>query len=156
MSKNPTEEQLKEILARVAGGGGDAQRVMNMVVSDIMWKEASMKAKAANARPDRFNKTERAYSQHLDLLKAAGEVLHWGFESVTLRLGDDCRLTMDFFVLNKDGQVELHDCKAKWGKKLHVEDDAKAKTAIAASTLFPFFVFKFVWKDGPSWQHKTL
>ncbi len=43
MSRNPTEDQLREMQERVAGGGIEAQRVINAVMSDLLWREASGK-----------------------------------------------------------------------------------------------------------------
>lgn len=78
-----------------------------------------------------MNKTEARYERHLDVLRAAGQVRHWWFEGITLKLAHDCRLTPDFLVMLADGSLECHDVKG------HFEDDAKVKMRVAAS-LFPF------------------
>lgn len=81
-----------------------------------------------------MNNTERAYSQHLEALKTQGSVSWWKFEAITLKLADNCRLTMDFAVLLSNGELELHDVK---GSKFMFQDDAKVKIKVAADT-FPF------------------
>jgi hypothetical protein len=47
--------------------------------------------------------------------------------------------------------------KAKWKSagKVRIEDDAKVKLAVAASTCFPFFTFCTVWMENGIWNKKT-
>lgn len=109
-------------------------------------------------REKKMNKTEAEYFQYLGGLQRLGEVRHFAFEAVTLKLGDDCRLTPDFLVIDAAGRVVLDDVKGFWKKqgKAHVEDDARVKLAVAASTVFPFFIFRIVWKQDGTWHTKTL
>ena len=72
------------------------------------------------------NKTEASYGQHLELLKQAGEVLWYRFEGVKLRLADNTFYTPDYAVMQKDGQLELHEVKGFW------QDDARVKIKVAA------------------------
>ena len=116
-------------------------------------------ARGVNVRKTKMNKSEAAYDQYLDALYKSGRIAYYKFEAVTLKLGDDCRFSPDFMVLDPQGQVEFRDVKAAWGNgKPHIEDDAKAKMAVSASSLFPFFVFKVVWRDKATgrWLEKTL
>lgn len=118
----------------------------------------SVPAKANLApRKSTQNKSERAYDQYLDALYKQGRIAYHKFEAVTLRLGDDCRLTMDFLVIGPVGEVEFHDVKAKWKSagKVRIEDDARVKLSVAASTCFPFFTFKTVWLENGTWHSKT-
>lgn len=62
-------------------------------------------------KPGQMNKTETAYRDHLRALKAAGEVLDFRFEAITLKLAQDLRYTPDFFVLKPDGSIEFHEVK---------------------------------------------
>jgi len=70
-----------------------------------------------------MNKTEAAYARQLELLRAAGEVLWWAYEAVTLRLTDTTaegrpgiRYTPDFAVLPARDQVlEFHEVKGHEG-----------------------------------------
>jgi hypothetical protein len=102
-----------------------------------------------------MNRTEERYAQHLEALRAAGEVLWWKFEGMKLRLADLTFITPDFVLMAADGRLEFHDCK---GDKAIVEDDARAKTKIAADQ-FPC-VFKLVYprkkKDGGGWEVEVI
>ncbi len=82
----------------------------------------------------KMNKTEEAYSQHLEAEKQAGRVVWWAFEGMTFKLADDTRYTPDFNVMLASGHIEQHEVKGHW------RDDARVKVKVAAS-LFPF---KFV------------
>lgn len=108
-------------------------------------------------RKSTMNKSERSYDQYLDALYKQGRIAYHKFEAVTLKLGDDCRFNPDFLVIGPTGEVEFHDVKAihRGKKKPHIEDDARAKLAVAASTCFPFFTFKTVWLENGTWHHKT-
>lgn len=81
-----------------------------------------------------MNKTEAAYAQHLDLLKRAGEIAYYSFDSINLRLADKTFYKPDFLVMKSDGQLEIHEVK---GAKGVFTDDAKVKVKVAASK-FPF------------------
>lgn len=81
-----------------------------------------------------MNKTELAYSQYLEALKACGEVVWWKFEAIKLRLADNTHYTVDFFVMKSNGELEAHEVKG------YMFDDANVKIKIAAS-IFPFRFF---------------
>lgn len=87
------------------------------------------------------NKTERAYGQRLELLRRAGSIKSWSFQSITLKLAFDCRYTPDFFVVDGANEVEFHECKG------FEREDAMVKLRVAAR-LFPF-KFLLVKKTGP-------
>lgn len=78
-----------------------------------------------------MNKTEQAYAAHLELRKAAGEVLWYRFEGLKLRLADNTFYTPDFVVLAADYALECHEVKSFW------MDDARVKIKVAAE-LYPF------------------
>ena len=67
-----------------------------------------------------------------------------GFEEITLRLGDDCRLTVDFWVLGDDNVLEFHEVKGFW------RDDAKVKLRVAAER-YPHFRFKAFRREKGIW-----
>jgi hypothetical protein len=99
-------------------------------------------------KPGEMNKTEKRYAEHLEAEKQAGEILWYAFEAIKLKLADRTYLTVDFFVLRKDGSLEAHDCK---GAKAIVTDDARVKMKVAAS-MFPWpFFFAYPVKGG-GWQ----
>lgn len=99
-----------------------------------------------------MNKTERAYSQLLELRKAAGEVLWWKYQGVKLRLADNTFYTPDFDVVVADGGMEMHEVKGHW------LDDARVKIKVAAD-LYPF-VFRAMRprakKHGGGWEEETF
>lgn len=115
---------------------------------------APPKARGRIRPPKSQNKTEAAYDAHLAMRKRLGEVLWYRFEGITLKLGDDCRLTPDFAVLLADGSLELHDTKVihRGKKRAHVEDDALAKMRVAAD-MFPFTI-RMVW-PSPNGEWET-
>lgn len=111
-----------------------------------------------------MNKTEAAYGAHLMLQRKLGLVLWYGFEAVTIKLGNDCRFTPDFLVMLPDGRLELRDTKGlkkiKTGKRAgqstyHAEEDALVKARVAAAN-FPIPVF-FVWQErSGEWNKREL
>lgn len=78
-----------------------------------------------------MNKTEIAYSKHLETLKHAGEILWFEFEPMNLKLADKCFYKVDFLVLTKEMMLEVHEVKGYW------TDDALVKIKTAAAK-FPF------------------
>lgn len=78
-----------------------------------------------------MNQTETRYAAHLEARRQAGEVAWFKFEGVKLRLADNTFLTPDFAVMLAGGEIEMHEVKGHW------EDDARAKTKIAAD-MYPF------------------
>jgi hypothetical protein len=115
-------------------------------------------------RKPEMNKTEAAYDAHLTLMERTGAVLWHKFECITVKLADDCRLTLDFLVMLPDGRLELHDTKGakkiKVGKRAgqrtaYVEEDALIKAKVAAA-LFPIPIF-FVWPEpNGEWGRRPL
>jgi hypothetical protein len=103
-----------------------------------MFKQtASMKRLQALGRKKQgeLNKTEQAYANYLADLKHQGEILFYQFEGIKLRLADKTFLTPDFFVMNKDHELEAHEVKGGY-----IFEDAKIKLKIASS-IFPFRFF---------------
>ena len=98
-----------------------------------------------------MNKTEAAYAKHLEALKQAGLILWCRFDAVKLRLADNTFLTVDFFILNAQSQLEAHDVK---GSLRIITDDAKVKMKVAADA-FPFAFYYAVprtQKSGGGWE----
>ncbi len=116
---------------------------------------AKQKALAAILKPAKgrpiptgMNKTERAFSVLLEARKAKGEVLWWGYECWTFKLGPDVRYTPDFPVMLSDGSIEINETKGGFYR-----DDAKAKFQMAAG-LFPF-VFRWWALEKGVWSMRT-
>jgi hypothetical protein len=109
--------------------------------------------KFAHARPrpqqERgMNRTEHAYSNHLALRKAAGEILEFGYERIKLRLADKTFYTPDFDVVLADGTLEMHEVKGFW------EEDARVKIKVAAA-IYPFR-FVGVQKAAEGWKFEEF
>jgi len=78
-----------------------------------------------------MNKTEKEFAIQLEAKKRAGLISEWKYEGITLKLGDDCRYTPDFMVIENDGTIGFDETKGFW------RDDAKVKIKVAA-TMYPF------------------
>jgi len=96
-----------------------------------------------------MNKLERSYSQQLDLLRLAGDLQAWRYESITLRLADRCSYTPDFAVVMASGEIEFHETKG------FMRDDALVKLKVAART-FPWFTFRLVRREKGAWQIEEI
>ncbi len=98
--------------------------------------------------------TEEAYAQELRRQQAAGEIHHWWYEAVKIRLAyDSCFLTVDFLVQLPDGTLEFRDCKGG-----PTEGDAAVKQKMLVE-LFPFRLFevrKIPAKRGGGWDVKEI
>ncbi|ATS39267.1 MULTISPECIES: DUF1064 domain-containing protein [Xanthomonas] len=99
-----------------------------------------------------LNKTEQIYAAHLELLRAAGQVVWYRFEGVKLRLADNTFYTPDFAVMAADGVMEMHEVKGFW------TDDARVKIKVAADQYpFRFMAFKAVAKKhGGGWHQEEF
>jgi hypothetical protein len=98
-------------------------------------KEVTLRAKAKDWHPtDNMNKTEAAYWGLLMTRKQVGEILHFMFEPVGLRLGKKCFYHPDFMVTNADRTITFHEVKGYW------REDARVKIKVAAK-MFPMFSF---------------
>lgn len=84
----------------------------------------------------KLNKLEKARLRYLQALKMPGLRVH----AVTLKIADDCRLTVDFTYLDPDGRMVFEDVKG------FQREDALIKMKVAARQ-FPEFRFVIVKKD---------
>ena len=87
--------------------------------------------------PQYRSKLESDYGELLQGRLLAGEILAWWYEDLTLRIGFDCRLTIDFFVQNMDRTLEAHEVKGP-----HKWEDSIVKLRAAADK-FPL-IFRLV------------
>ena len=92
------------------------------------------------------NKTEEAYGYHI---ANHPDVLMVGFERIKLKLADKTFYTPDFYVLKKDGQLEMHEVKG------FMRDDAAVKLKVAAAQ-FPFIKFFLIKKDKTGWDIREV
>lgn len=111
------------------------------------------KAKARQPERGTMNKTEARYAGHLELRKAAGEILSWSFETITLRLAKRTTYTPDFFVVTAEREIELHEVKGSW--RAPHQEDARVKIKVAAE-LFPWARFVSASVDGKSWKFEEF
>lgn len=74
-----------------------------------------------------MNETERKRGIELEALKRDGRIRDWWFERVTLKLGDDCRYTPDFAIIENDGTLRFEETKGGF-----VREDAWVKIKVAA------------------------
>lgn len=107
-----------------------------------------------------MNSTEKGYADHLDELKAAGEIVWWRFEPFTLRVTaaaeeggkQAIRMTPDFAVMMADGTLVCDEVKGYAG-------ETGMLRLKAAAEAFPF-VFRLVTKrrkkDGGGYQVERL
>ncbi len=112
-----------------------------------------VKAKARQPERGEMNKTEARYSQHLALRQAAGEILSWSFEPITLRLAKRTTYTPDFFVVMANCEIQLHEVKGSW--RAPHQEDARVKIKVAAE-LFPWARFVSASVDGKSWKFEEF
>lgn len=110
---------------------------------------AKQKVQALGRLPvGQMNKTEALYAQTLEARKHLGEVAWYKFEGIKLRLADNTFLTVDFAVMLRDGQLEMHEVKGHW------TDDARVKIKVAAD-IYPMqflAVKKQSAKNGGGWD----
>lgn len=86
-----------------------------------------------------MNSLETWYKNILDNQKHAGMILEYWFEEFKFRLADKTFYTPDFIVMNKEHELEVHECKG------YMLDDANVKIKVAAEHFpFRFFVVKKV------------
>lgn len=95
-----------------------------------------------------MNKTEAAFGQFLESEKRLGYVSEWFYESVTFKLGDDCRYTPDFMVIDPTGLISFHETKG------FMRDDALVKLKVCAAQ-FPFKLVLHVLTKG-EWIRTVL
>jgi len=102
-----------------------------------------------------MNKTEKAYSEVLEMRKMAGEILWWKFEGITFKLAHDTRYTPDFSAMMASGEIQIFEVK---GNLNYIQDDAKVKIKVAAES-FPFRFFlvaPIARKNGGGWTVKCV
>ena len=103
-----------------------------------------------------MNKTERAFSLHLDELKQKGLILEYWFESVKLKVASNrCEYLPDFLALRSDGSLVIFEVK---GAKAIFTDDAKVKCKVCADKYpFPLYiVFPRPKKQGGGWIYEEM
>ena len=111
----------------------------------------TFRAKANTTRrvAGKMNKTEEAYSKVLEAKKFAGEIHHWQFEAMALRLADRTTYTPDFFIIMADGSIVFHEVKGFW------QGTGRVKIKVAAE-LHPWFEFTAVQLKKKEWIYEQF
>lgn len=116
-------------------------------------KDAPLPKVRARARPKpgEMNKTEQAYANYLEALRAGGEILWWKYEGMNLRLAPKTYLRIDFNVVLADGTLEMRECKG------FMEEDALAKLKVAAAMFpFRFVIVRAANRQKTQWTHTEV
>jgi hypothetical protein len=95
----------------------------------------------------KLNKTEAAFHSVLQIRHSGRDFLH--VQAYTLKLGDDCRYTPDFFVVTGAGRLIAYEVKGFF------RDDAKVKLKTAAR-MYPYIDFIVVRKLKGVWEETLV
>lgn len=107
------------------------------------------------------SKLEYAYSQYLDALVHAGEIVRWQYEPMTLHLGGGVKYKPDFVCwmphVKGSGSmagrwIQIREVKGSWIKN---KRDGMTRLKMA-SVLFPYFSFLLVSRSAGQWEHRAL
>lgn len=119
---------------RVQKGGEAVPRIQGQV------------AAVAQPRASKLNKTEQRYADILEARKLAGTLQAYFVQEVTLKIGDDCRYTPDFLVIENDGALTFIEIKGGF-----VREDAIVKFRAAAKQ-FWWARFEMMQLTKTGWQ----
>lgn len=90
------------------------------------------------------NKTERRFEMtYLDPMLHAGDISVYGYELITLKLGNGVRYTPDYWTITRDGRTVFYEVK---GTKAW--DDAKVKLKVAATRFLNYEFFLCAYDRG--------
>jgi deoxycytidine triphosphate deaminase len=118
------------------------------MIKSVQEIEAMCAATAKGIRPttdeEKLNKLEKDY---LEWLRACGD---WWIcvQAITLKIGYDTRLTLDFWALDERG-LRAIDVKG------FQREDALIKIKVAAR-MYPFIRFLIAKRNGGVWEHKEI
>lgn len=87
-------------------------------------------------KPGEMNATETEFAEILEGRKAAGHIIDWKFEAITLKLADGSRHTLDFTIFHADGSFEFVNVKGGGP----IDPNSLTKIKFAAEK---FFMFQF-------------
>jgi len=111
----------------------------------------TFKAKANTARrvAGTMNKTEASYAALLEARKLAGEIHHWQFEAINLKLAKLTSYLPDFFIILANGEIEFHEVKGFW------QSSGRVKIKVAAEN-HPWFSFVGVQYKKKEWSYEQF
>jgi len=129
-----------------------AARQANLAAEKVLRADAAIKRFQALGRlpKGKMNKTEEAYSRHLDQRKHQGDVIDWKFHPMRIRLADNTFYEVDFLVLHSDMRIAIHETKGGF-----TTDKGQMKIKVCAEVL-PWFEMikatKLPAKLGGGWK----
>lgn len=139
LPSNPSKSVAKLNPHIYAGGGANFPVAKQSLVPSLV------KPKASGASI-KLNKLERAYLTYLQVLG----VPCLNVQAITLKLADDCRLTVDFTYRDENGVFTFVDTKG------FQREDALLKMKFAKQR-FPEFRFVIVTKkSGGGWHNREI
>jgi len=111
----------------------------------------TFRAKASTTRrvAGTMNKTEQAYAALLEQRKLAGEIHHYQFEAINLKLAKLTSYLPDFFVILSNGEIEFHEVKGFW------QGTGRVKIKVAAEN-HPWFRFVAVQYKKKQWSYEEF
>ena len=104
------------------------------------------RARARTPVPKGKNKLERDWGA---MLKLSSTVVRAEFEAIKLRLADHTYYKPDWFVVRKDGTIELHETKG------FMREAARVRLRACAER-YPEFLFVLVTKPKGRWKTEEL
>ncbi len=134
---NELPPHVREIVAPIATKGERAKR------GHVKGERLQERRQAG-----RMTKTEAKYAAHLEMLKHAGAIHWYAFETTKFRLADKTYYTPDFVVMTNLGEWEVHEVKGHW------EDDARVKIKVAAERIPMLFIA--VKASGDGWKFEYI
>jgi hypothetical protein len=146
---NITEDQLRDMQARMLGNFADAGKVLRSVAESLA--SAPKVPKLRLPRTGYRSKTEERYGQHLNLIQMAGQIDRWKYEPVSLVLAPGVRYLPDFLTVTAD-IVTFWEVKGRKNESYWTRPLSKVKIRMAAE-LFPWWEFRVAWpKSAGAWD----
>ena len=111
-----------------------------------------------------MNRTEKRFSEYLELQRQVGEIVWWAFEGISFKIGERCYYTPDFNVMRSSCELWIFDVKGTQSKRNkagevyetdYTEDDARVKLA-ACATLYPLQFFVTYLDGTGNWICKEI
>jgi len=121
----------------------------NQTTGNCMRRTFKAKGNTTRRVAGKMNRTEEAYSKVLEAKKLAGEIHHWQFEAMALRLADRTTYTPDFLLIDKDGFISFIEVKGFW------QGTGRVKIKVAAE-LHPWFEFTAVQLKKKEWVYEKF
>ena len=131
----------------------DAHQSRNKAAHNALKASVATKKLQALGRlkSGQMNATEARFEADLHNRLYIGDIVWYRFEALKLILAPQTSITVDFFVMLKNGELQAIDVK---GSPKMITDDARAKMKIAAA-IFPwpfYWAYQKAKKDGGGFE----